>query len=198
MRVRALLAGALVLGLGATMTLAFWTDPEFATGSFTATVFDTESSTTGIPPSSWASHSTTPGAEMAFSATAMAPSVSHYAWINVRTTAATDVAGTIALASVSSTGTLPAQIEYRVVRTISSTDLCGASFFLGADYLAGSNSSYIDASTVPGSPVTEILLAASGNELRFCFDIRVKSTAPSNTQDATGTITWQFVATSDS
>ena len=111
MRVRALLAGALVLGVGATLTLAFWTDPEFATGTFSTTVFDTESSTTGIPPNSWASHNSAPGATMDFSATGMAPSVSHYAWINVRTTAATDVAGTIALTSVSSTGTLPAQIE---------------------------------------------------------------------------------------
>ena len=46
---RALLAGGLVLGVGATATLAAWNDSEVATGSFAASVFDTESQSAGSP-----------------------------------------------------------------------------------------------------------------------------------------------------
>ena len=46
LRVRALLAGALVLGLGGSVTLASWTDTEYAAGSFGASSFQTESNVT--------------------------------------------------------------------------------------------------------------------------------------------------------
>lgn len=45
-KVRAMLAGGLVLGVGAAITLAAWTDSEFATGTFTAGSFNLEGSTT--------------------------------------------------------------------------------------------------------------------------------------------------------
>ncbi|GIJ27312.1 hypothetical protein Vqi01_24740 [Micromonospora qiuiae] len=51
-RTRAVLAGALVLGMGTTSTLAAWSDGEYGTGSFTASTFGTESQTAS---SSWAS-----------------------------------------------------------------------------------------------------------------------------------------------
>ena len=44
-RVRAVLAGALVLGVGASVTLASWSDSEYAAGTFTASTFRLESST---------------------------------------------------------------------------------------------------------------------------------------------------------
>lgn len=196
MRVRALFAGALVLGFGATLTLASWNDSEFGQGSFTASAFDTESSTDGS--GTWASHASSPGATLAFAASAMEPSKSFYSWINVRTTAATTVGGTIELADAATTGTLPSVVEYRAVRTSTSSSTCDATAFTaGADYIAGGNSSYIASNTVPGTPVTETLQAASGNTLRFCFDIRVTASSPSSTQGTTGTVTWHFAATSD-
>ncbi|MDR2320511.1 MAG: SipW-dependent-type signal peptide-containing protein, partial [Microbacterium sp.] len=39
-RIRAVLAGGLVLGVGATVTLASWNDGEYATGTSTAGTFD--------------------------------------------------------------------------------------------------------------------------------------------------------------
>ena len=44
-RTRAVLAGAVVLGIGASITLASWTDDEFASGSFTASKFVPENKT---------------------------------------------------------------------------------------------------------------------------------------------------------
>jgi len=46
-KVRAVLAGGLVLGVGAAVTLAAWNDSEFATGTFTAGTFNLEGSTDG-------------------------------------------------------------------------------------------------------------------------------------------------------
>lgn len=196
MRVRALLAGALVLGFGAVLTVASWNDSEFGQGTFTASTFDTESSSDGS--GTWMSHASSPGATLAFGASAMEPSKSFYSWIDVRTTAATTVAGTIQLADAVTTGSLPSSVEYRAVRTTTSSSACDVTAFTtGADYIAGGSASYIPANSVPGTPVVEALLAASGNTLRFCFDIRVTASSPSSTQGATGTATWHFAATSN-
>lgn len=46
-RVRALLAGGLVFGVGAAVTLAAWTDSEFATGTFSSGAFNLMGSTDG-------------------------------------------------------------------------------------------------------------------------------------------------------
>jgi predicted ribosomally synthesized peptide with SipW-like signal peptide len=192
-RVRAVLAGALVLGVGATVTLAAWNDSEYATGSFAASTFNTESSTVnGV----WASNTAAPGAALAFGATAMSPSVSSYAWINIRTTAASTVGGTITLASATPSGTLATVLEYRAVRTAGTGTACDASAFSGSPtYIAGGSSTYLAVTSVPGSPVASAITSPSG-ELRFCFDVRVTSTAANSYQGTTATVTWLFSAVS--
>lgn len=52
---RAILAGGLVLGVGAVVTLAAWNDSEFATGEFGAGTFGIEGSTDGT---AFAEHAT--------------------------------------------------------------------------------------------------------------------------------------------
>jgi len=47
-RLRAVLAGGLVLGVGAALTLAAWNDAEFATGSFQAREPDPVSRTVSL------------------------------------------------------------------------------------------------------------------------------------------------------
>ncbi len=91
-RVRALLAGALVLGVGATLTLASWTDQEYAQGSFATSTFAIEGAADGT----FGDHSATP-APLLFTATAaaMSPGSITYSRFVVRTTAATTVAGTV-------------------------------------------------------------------------------------------------------
>ena len=44
--IRAILAGGLVLGVGAAVTLAAWNDSEYVTGTFTAGTFNLQGSTT--------------------------------------------------------------------------------------------------------------------------------------------------------
>ena len=65
-KAKAILAGGLVLGVGAAITLAAWTDTEWATGNFSTGQFGIEGSLNG---STWASNPTSPGATLMFSAT---------------------------------------------------------------------------------------------------------------------------------
>ena len=196
LRLRAVLAGGLVFGVGAAVTLAAWTDREYGTGTFTASTFDTES-TSAATSTGWASNATAPGAALAFNATGMSPGSLQYATLNVRTTLATNVAGTVVLTSAATTGTLPAVLTYRVIRTPLTTTTCNAAAFTaGSAYIAGSNApAYQGASTVPAVPVSSSLPAANG-EIRYCFEVLMAPIASTSYQGTTGTITWLFTATS--
>ena len=61
--VRAILAGGLVLGVGAAVTLAAWNDSEFATGTFGAGSFNLEGQETIA--AGFSDHETAPGAPTA-------------------------------------------------------------------------------------------------------------------------------------
>ena len=87
-----------MLGIGTGATLAAWTDTEVASGGFSASVFGTESQSAGSP--TYASNTAAPGASLTFNASAMSPGVSYYAYLNVRTTAASTVGGTITRSEV--------------------------------------------------------------------------------------------------
>jgi predicted ribosomally synthesized peptide with SipW-like signal peptide len=193
-RVRAVLAGGLVLGIGAAATLAAWTNAENATGTFGASTFATQSSTVaGV----YANNPTAPGAGLVFNATAMSPTVSHYAWLNVRTTAATNVAGTVTLTSSTPAGTLAPVLEYRAVQTGAAV-ACNATAFTGSPtWITGPTGAYLPAANVAAVPVASAL-AAAGGETRVCFDVRVTSTAATSYQGATATVTWLFTASSNS
>ncbi|MFC6354636.1 SipW-dependent-type signal peptide-containing protein [Luethyella okanaganae] len=194
-RLRAVLAGALVLGVGATLTMAAWTDTEYASGSFAASTFSTESMTATT---SWGSHDTAPGAALlAFNASAMSPGASAFAWVNVRTTSPTTVSGTITLDSVAPSGALVPALEYRAVRTAATTTNCDSTAFTGGTFIAGGASTYIAAGSVPASPVSSPL-AAAGGEVRFCFEVRVIASAANTFQGTTATLVWKLGATSSS
>ncbi|MET8283425.1 SipW-dependent-type signal peptide-containing protein [Micromonospora sp. NPDC005174] len=195
-RTRAVLAGALVLGLGTTSTLAAWTDGEYGTGSFAASVFGTESQTAS---SAWGSH--TPAANaatLAFSATAMSPTVSFYAFLDIRTTSTTNVGGAVALTSSSNdAGALLPALEYRAVRTASTSTTCAAAAFSGTPtWIVGPG--YLAVTSVPGAPVSSTITVPSGAtpQLRFCFEVRIQSGASNAYQGTSGAVTWLFTATS--
>ncbi|MET0819475.1 MAG: SipW-dependent-type signal peptide-containing protein [Aeromicrobium sp.] len=183
-----MLAGALVLGIGGSLTMAAWTDDEYASAAFASSRFVVESRTAS---SAWTSHEEGSPAALAFSATAMSPSTSYFAHVDVRTTAATTVGGTVALEKTSSAaGPLLPALEYRVV-PISATVTCAAAAFAGQPYVA------ISLTSVPSASAA--LLASSASTARFCFEVRIKSGSSGDTyQGTTAAVTWQFAATSSS
>lgn len=196
--VRAVLAGGVVFGIGAAVTLAAWNDSEVGTGSFASSVFDTESQSAGSP--TYASRPTAPGATLSFAATAMSPGVSHYAWLNVRTTTASTVGGNVTLTGVTNNaGGLVGALEYRAVRMTAPnpTATCAAAAFTGTPtFIAGGASSYLPVTTVPGTAVANPV-AAAGGAIGFCVEVRVVNGAANTFQGQSATVTWQFTAASN-
>lgn len=192
LRTRAVLAGALVLGVGGSLTLASWTDNEYAQGSFATSTFVIESNTAAV--ASWAAHESGSPATMTFAATAMSPGTSFYAFMDIRTTAATNVAGTAALSGVfSATGALLSALEYRVAATTTGTT-CASAVFGAATYSTGITAG----GSVPTVAGSVALGTASTTPVRFCFDVRVKAGTATTFQGTTATIVWQFTGTSNS
>jgi predicted ribosomally synthesized peptide with SipW-like signal peptide len=202
-RTRALLAGGLVLGLGATMTLAAWTDSEYGSGTFTASRFDIQSRTPSAP--TFTDHPTAASAVAIFSGvTGMSPSTSHYSYLDITTTADTTVGGTVVPSGAPAlSGTLTTVLEYRAFATTTGTT-CGAAAFGAAaanTYMAGSASTWVPVSTVPTAPTAAgvtALAANGGNVVRYCFDVRIAPSAALSFGSTTGTVTWLFTGTSAS
>lgn len=181
-----------MLGIGGSLTLASWTDNEYAQGAFTASIFVIQSNVAVTP--SWSAHESGSPGTMAFAATAMSPGVSQYAFFDVRTTAATNVAGTAALSGVlSASGTLLSALEYRVVATTTATT-CASAVFGATAYTTGITAG----GSVPSVTGSVALSAAAANSVRFCFDVRVKAGTASTFQGTTAAIVWQFTGTSNS
>lgn len=199
LRVRAVLAAGLVLGVGTAATLASWTDTENATGSFGASVFGTESQSGDSP--AYASNTTSPGAALTFDATAMSPGNSYFAWLNVRTTTTSNVGGTVTLTSAAGSGSIASALQYRAVRITApaSTTTCNATTFTSdtSVFIAGDASTYLGLSALPAAPVVSAI-GAAGAALGYCFEVRMPAGTANSFQGATGSATWTFTADSAS
>jgi len=205
-RARAVLAGALVLGIGGSLTLASWTDTEYASGSFSASTFTIESNVSNPFSASgaWTVNETAPGATLAFDAGGMYPGRTVYAPIALRTRAPS-MAGTVTLgaASVTDSATtaplLSAALVYRVVRS----DVCNATAFApGAAFVVGSASASQPLTTGQAAGGSTVLPAATpttpGAGVRFCFEVTLPESARANNglQGRSATAVWLFSAVS--
>lgn len=196
LRLRALLAGGLVLGVGASMTLAAWNDSEFSSGTFSASTFALQSSTNSG--GTWQEHGTTAtAATMAFDAAGMSPGSVNYAPIWVRTTSGS-LSGTLALQggqlAQGGNAALFAALDYRVVRYSSGS--CDATQFgAGSTYLVGSSSSKLALGTAGSSTA---VAANAGSPVQLCFEITMKTSADNSLQGTSSGAVWEIKGTSDS
>jgi predicted ribosomally synthesized peptide with SipW-like signal peptide len=184
-----MLAGGLVLGVGATVTLAAWNDAETAAGQFGASVFATESRGSGD--AGFGDHGTAP-ASLTFSGGAMSPGSLRYVWLDVRTTAATTVGGTAVLSAVATTNDsgIASALRYKVVAIAG-----GAS----CDAAAIGSAPQLTMSQVPSAPALGATLAAAGGSTaRFCFEVQLPAGSPSSLQGKSATFTWTVTSTSSS
>ena len=205
LRIRALLAGALALGLGGSITLASWTDSDFAGSSFGASVFVTESNATNPYNAlgTWSTNDVSPGATLVFNAAAMSPGTVFYAPFAVRTKAAS-VAGEVVLGvpvvTSSGTGTtdLGAALRYRVIRSAT----CDASSFTGSpNFVVGSDGvKPLTVGQAAGvvNPLGAATATLPGAATQFCFEVSLPAGANNALQGQTASATWQFTATSSS
>lgn len=189
-RVRALLAGALVLGVGATLTLASWTDQEYAQGSFATSTFAIEGAADGT----FGDHSATP-APLLFTATAaaMSPGSITYSRFVVRTTAATTVAGTVQMSGATVGGNGLGDYLTYGVRTIAAGGACESTTYASGVLVIADGSVLTG-----GSSTVQALPAAGSASVTYCFAIKLPVDTPNSMQGKNATATWTFTGTSNS
>lgn len=172
-KVRAILAGGLVLGVGAAITLAAWTDNEWARGIFASGQFGIEGSTNGT---TWADHPTsgTP-ATLSFQVGAdkLAPGSVVYAPFAVQLKTGSTNAANVTVAQDNASAIVGTTATY--VYTTSAT--CNAT-----TYAAGTNANG-----------TSFSLAAVTTPTYLCFRV---TAGPTLAPAATGSFTWTFNAES--
>jgi predicted ribosomally synthesized peptide with SipW-like signal peptide len=208
-RIFALLSGGLILGVGATTTLATWNDSEWVFGGVDAVTPGFATSSFEIEQnrgSGWDQHEVSNGGSMQFTAPALAltPGDASYAAVSLRTTqtAPVSVAGTVELqAAVAAASPMTTDtalwnvLELRAVVTQGTGSTCSAASFTNvATYVIGSFGS--SASMDAGAATSQSLSAAGGNQQNFCFEVSLPASAGDSMQGLTASPMWEFVSTS--
>lgn len=189
-KIRALLAGGVVLGVGAAVTLAAWTDQEWATGDFAAGSFGIEGSTDG---SAFADHETADGAatlDFQIGADNLTPGDTVAAPFVLRTVQGTSYDAAVELTSAAGTGDNAPHLTYGITQVGAVGDcVAGATGTeimapgTALDTAAGAAGFTLDAATADaaGAPVVLCLQVTAGDTLE---------------QAGTATASWEFTATS--
>jgi predicted ribosomally synthesized peptide with SipW-like signal peptide len=187
--IRAVLAGGVVLGVGAAVTLAAWNASDFATGDFQAGTFAFEGSPDGT---NYALHAAGAPATLSFDAADdLSPSTTTYAPYWLRLGAGTTSDATVTVSSAGTTGTV-AGLTYAMTE-LAADDTCNA---------AASGQSLIPAGTAldsvgPTSPTVSLTHAASSTDDGTAVQLCLAVTAGAGvTQGQAGGATWQFAAQS--
>ncbi|KNC19862.1 hypothetical protein AC792_04000 [Arthrobacter sp. RIT-PI-e] len=195
-RVRAVLAGGLVLGVGAAVTLAAWNDSEFAIGNFAAGQFNLEGSADGTV---FSEHETPDGAAtLGFEVNPdnLAPEDVVYAPFAVRLDEDTTYGANVVVSATEVDGDLT-DVTYELLQTTTfgcddtttgtGLALVAAGTSLGAEL--GEVSFNLAQPTTTGTGPNAVTTFAP---VYLCFVV----TAGDITQGAAGTATWEFAAES--
>lgn len=188
-RIRAVLAGGLVLGIGSAVTLAAWNDSEYGAASFTAGRFDIVGATDGTTFSNHASSAAAATLSFVVAPTAMAPGTTTYALFSVKT-ANPSVAGTVQVTAGTPGGTGLASYLTYGMKTITGTT-CNLANYTGGTTVVADGS----ALTVSGTG-TQAVAANGGAQVNYCIAVTLPTTAPNAAQGLTMSQTWQFEGTS--
>lgn len=198
-RIRALLAGGVVLGVGAAVTLAAWNDSEFAKGSFAAGSFNLEGS---LDNSTYAEHDTSGGAAVVFDSTTYSGNISPgdvlYKPFWVRLDQATTSDATMVLTATApapTTGDNSPYLSYDIYE-LAPGDTCNAA-------TAGSATAVWSGATLDARPATPATVSLTkgtpgttpGTAVQLCFKVTAGPEG-SFQQAATASTVWEFKATS--
>ena len=192
---KALLAGGLVLGVGAAVVLAAWNDSEFATGTFSSGQFDLVGSADGT---NFANHAESSPASLSFSVgfdnlapenTVASPFVLH---LDATTTNDADLTVTNAVG----TGTAESELTYGIFVVANFASCTPAATGTGADILIPAGTALND---VTGATSTALVKTTNGTDPGADVFLCIQVTSSSDLdQDTTATGTWQFEAVSTS
>ncbi|CAD5992201.1 SipW-dependent-type signal peptide-containing protein [Agreia sp. COWG] len=185
--VRAILAGGLVLGVGAAVTLAAWNDSEFASSAFGAGSFDLEGQESLA--AGFTDHEAAPGAPLEFGLAPenLSPGDVVYAPFALRLDDATTNDATISIASTG-TGVNAANLSYAITTT--------ATF--GCDAATVGTALVPALTPTTASPTATFTLAqgaagAPGAAVNLCLIVTAGTTLA---EGAAADVTWEFSAVS--
>lgn len=192
LRVRAVLAGGLVLGVGATLTLAAWNDSEYASGALTTSTFDLQSSTNVS--TNFSSHPEGSPLVLDFAATGLTPGSLKQEQIfirNVGTAAGTYTFSAPKMSADDASFPLVSHLKYRAIET---TGAClPASFTSGATYLAGGPSAWVAIGSPASTPKN---IVAGGTVVGICAELQLSATTPNDRQGKAAAVQFVTMATS--
>lgn len=188
---KAILAGGIVLGVGAAVTLAAWTDDEWAEGIFGAGEFNVEGSTNGTD---FDDHESSAGAaELSFSLDGgdnLSPGDTVVAPFALRLDGPTTYDATVALTSAAGGGDNTTALSYEIVQVASAGE-CTATATGTSVAPAGTA---LDSTTgATEFDLTAGTDTATGDPVALCFKVTADDTL---TQGQDTTAQWQFTATS--
>lgn len=188
---KAILAGGIVLGVGAAVTLAAWTDDEWAEGVFGAGSFNVQGSTDGT---TFADHESEGGAAaLTFDLNGgdnMSPGDTVAAPFVLRLDGPTTYDATVALTSAAGGGDNAAALTYEIVQVASAGE-CSATATGTSVVPAGTA---LDSTT--GAADFDLSAGAgtaTGDPVSLCFKV---TAGDSLEQGQNTTAQWQFTATS--
>lgn len=197
-RRKAVLAGGVVLGLGATMTLAAWTDDVWVSGAFSAGDFNVQGNT-GV--GGWQDYDSAPGGGLVFSTapTALTPNDEVYAPLNLRVDPAANsydaritlpTAPTGPAVSTTANNALFANLTVTLF-TVAPTNCTSA----GTSGVTPLMNEQPLPTTLTASPI--LTLPKNSTEQGVCFKFKLKSDAPPSVRGGTtGVLSWRFHAES--
>lgn len=195
-KVLAVLAGGLVLGVGAAVTLAAWNDSEFATGEFAAGSFNLEGATDGAA-GTYADHNVDEGdaaATLDFTlpvADNMSPGDVAYAPFWVRLDATTTSPATLAATAATATGANAANLAY-TVHAIEPAATCDATAAdTGVLVASGASLTAFEAGATVA--LAEGAAGTAGVPEQLCFTV---TAGEDLVEGESATATWSFTATS--
>lgn len=188
---KAILAGGIVLGVGAAVTLAAWTDNEWAEGTFGAGSFNVLGSTDG---STFTDHESADGAaSLSFDLTGgdnMSPGDTVAAPFVLRLDGETSYDASVVLENATGGGDNPTALSYEIV-SVANAGACSAD---------ATGTSIVPADTAPGSTARaegfDLIAGAdatAGAPVTLCFKV---TAGDSLTQGQNTNAQWQFTATS--
>jgi predicted ribosomally synthesized peptide with SipW-like signal peptide len=195
-KAKAILAGGLVLGIGAAVTLAAWNDSEFIFGEFGTGTFNVQGSADGV---NFDDHASGAPAGLSFTTTVtnMSPNQTVAAPYALRIEQGSTYAASVTVGTASGTGGAAAQLTYGIFRVDSKSDCTP-----GAE--ATQATEIVPAGTDFGSTpvVTPFVLAkpqelngaaSPGSSTFVCIKVTADADLP---QGKAANATWKFVATS--
>lgn len=197
-----MLAGGLVLGVGAATTLAAWTDSEFATGTFTAGSFNLEGSTTSATDGYDEHDTAATAATLEFTLDLnenLSPTDVTYAPFWVRLDDATTSPATLDLTAIVATDGTPvgnaANLSWDVV-ALAAGDVCDADGVAAGESM-GSGTTLTSNAAVTGAEQPLAIgttTGTAGAPVPLCFAVTASEDL---VETGSATATWQFLATSE-